>query len=215
MAIKTKSISDFKSQLTGGGARPNLFEVAVFLPTQTATAAGFEQDIQGVGGESEWDGNEFRFMCKAASLPASNVASIEIPFRGRLLKVAGDRTVDPWTITVINDENFRFRKVFENWAQNMAQYADASGLNDPNTYMGQGDVYQLGRGASSKQDETGVAGNKSSVLAHYKFVDIFPTAVSAIDLSYDTENTIEEFTVDFAVNYYYPAELKKEDPASN
>ena len=144
MAIKTKSISDFKSQLTGGGARPNLFEVAVFLPNVTAETSGFAEDIQQVGGESNWDGNEFRFMCKAASLPASNVASIEIPFRGRLLKVAGDRTVDPWTITIINDENFRFRKVFENWAQNIAQYADASGLNDPNSYMGNANVYQLG-----------------------------------------------------------------------
>ena len=204
MAIKTKSISDFKSQLTGGGARPNLFEVAVFLPTQTATAAGFEQDIQGVGGESEWDGNEFRFMCKAASLPASNVASIEIPFRGRLLKVAGDRTVDPWTITIINDENFRFRKVFENWAQNIAQYADASGLNDPNSYMGNANVYQLGRSKSGTQTADGQGLNDANTLAAYKFVDIFPTAVSAIDLSYDTENTIEEFTVDFAVNYWYP-----------
>ena len=215
MALKTRSISDFKAQLTGGGARPNLFEVSVTLPNNIAeNAEGFVENLQGIAG-TEWDGTEFSFMCKAASLPASNVASIEIPFRGRLLKVAGDRTIDPWTVTIINDENFRFRKVFENWAQNMAQYGDASGLNDPNTYMGQGDVYQLGRGASSKQDETGVAGNKSSVLAHYKFVDIFPTAVSAIDLSYDTENTIEEFTVDFAVNYYYPAALKKEDPASN
>ena len=204
MAIKTKSISDFKSQLTGGGARPNLFEVAVFLPNVTAETSGFAEDIQQVGGESNWDGNEFRFMCKAASLPASNVASIEIPFRGRLLKVAGDRTVDPWTITIINDENFRFRKVFENWAQNIAQYADASGLNDPNSYMGNANVYQLGRSKSGPQTADGTGLNDANTLAAYKFVDIFPTAVSAIDLSYDTENTIEEFTVDFAVNYWYP-----------
>ena len=204
MAIKTKSISDFKSQLTGGGARPNLFEVAVFLPNVTAETSGFAEDNQQVGGESNCDGNEFRFMCKAASLPASNVASIEIPFRGRLLKVAGDRTVDPWTITIINDENFRFRKVFENWAQNIAQYADASGLNDPNSYMGNANVYQLGRSKSGPQTADGKGLNDANTLAAYKFVDIFPTAVSAIDLSYDTENTIEEFTVDFAVNYWYP-----------
>ncbi len=139
MAIKTRSISDFKSQLTGGGARPNLFEVSVTLPNNiTSNTKGFESNLQGIDGDTTMDDEEFRFMCKAASLPAANVASIEIPFRGRLLKVAGDRTIDPWTVTVINDENFRFRKVFENWAQNMAQYADASGLNDPNTYMGQG-----------------------------------------------------------------------------
>ena len=99
-AIKVRSISDFKSQLTGGGARPNLFEVNVTLPD------GITSNLQGLGGDTEWDGTEFRFMCKAASLPASNVASIEIPFRGRLLKVAGDRTIDPWTVTIINDENF-------------------------------------------------------------------------------------------------------------
>ena len=208
MAIKTRSISDFKSQLTGGGARPNLFEVSVTLPNNiTSNTTGFESNLQGIDGDATMDDEEFRFMCKAASLPAANVASIEIPFRGRLLKVAGDRTIDPWTVTVINDENFRFRKVFENWAQNMAQYADASGLNDPSTYMGQGDVYQLGRSAPSKQDATGIGVNDARTLAHYKFVDIFPTAVSAIDLSYDTENTIEEFTVDFAVNYYYPVKV--------
>jgi hypothetical protein len=200
-AIKVRSISDFKSQLTGGGARPNLFEVNVTLPD------GITSNLQGLGGDTEWDGTEFRFMCKAASLPASNVASIEIPFRGRLLKVAGDRTIDPWTVTIINDENFRFRKVFENWAQNIAQYGDASGLNDPNTYMGSGDVYQLGRAKSGKQGfDSGAPGDGNTLtpLAQYRFEDIFPTAVSAIDLSYDTENTIEEFTVDFAVNYYYP-----------
>ena len=208
MAIKTRSISDFKSQLTGGGARPNLFEVSVTLPNNiTSNTKGFESNLQGIDGDTTMDDEEFRFMCKAASLPAANVASIEIPFRGRLLKVAGDRTIDPWTVTIINDENFRFRKVFENWAQNMAQYADASGLNDPNTYMGQGDVYQLGRSAPSTQDATGAGVNDARTLAHYKFVDIFPTAVSAIDLSYDTENTIEEFTVDFAVNYYYPVKV--------
>ena len=200
-AIKVRSISDFKSQLTGGGARPNLFEVNVTLPT------GITENLQGLGGDTGWDGTEFRFMCKAASLPASNVASIEIPFRGRLLKVAGDRTIDPWTVTIINDENFRFRKVFENWAQNIAQYGDASGLTEPASYMGSGDVYQLGRAKSGRQGEDkGAPGDGTTLkpLAEYRFEDIFPTAVSAIDLSYDTENTIEEFTVDFAVNYYYP-----------
>jgi len=204
MAISTKSISDFKSQLTGGGARPNLFEINVSLPP---TAEGFLEDIQGIGGDAKMDNDgqtEFRFMCKAASMPASNVASIEIPFRGRLLKVAGDRTVDPWTVTIINDENFRFRKVFENWAQNIAQYADASGLNTPSSYYGSADIYQLGRSKSGKQSANGQSSTDARTIARYKMEDIFPTAVSAIDLSYDTENTIEEFTVDFAVNYWYP-----------
>ena len=92
-SIPQRTISDFKGKLTGGGVRPNLFEVQVNFPDN------IDQAIQG---GSEFNGETFRFMCKASSLPASNVASIEIPFRGRLLKVAGDRTIDPWTVTVIN-----------------------------------------------------------------------------------------------------------------
>tara|TARA_B100001094_G_C17870445_1_gene641878 strand:+ start:86 stop:712 length:627 start_codon:yes stop_codon:yes gene_type:complete len=200
--IKTRSISDFKGRLTGGGVRPNLFEVSMTLPD----GEGFTENLQSLvdGNYTNDAQTDFRFLCKAANLPASNVASIEVPFRGRLLKVSGDRTIDPWTITIINDQNFTLRKVFENWAQNMAQYADASGLTNPDSYMGNADVYQLGRTASTKQTETGTGGSDASILAQYKFQDIFPTAISAIDLSYDTENTIEEFTVDFAVNYYYP-----------
>ena len=175
-SIPQRTISDFKGKLTGGGVRPNLFEVQVNFPDN------IDQAIQG---GSEFNGETFRFMCKASSLPASNVASIEIPFRGRLLKVAGDRTIDPWTVTIINDENFRFRKVFENWAQNIAQYGDASGLNDPNTYMGSGDVYQLGRAKSGKQGfDSGAPGDGNTLtpLAQYRFEDIFPTAVSASQL---------------------------------
>ena len=86
-----KNISDFKSKLIGGGARPNLFEVELTtLP-------------DGVTG---WDADSFQFLCKAAALPAQNIASIDVPFRGRIFKVAGDRTIDTWTVTVINDEDF-------------------------------------------------------------------------------------------------------------
>ena len=85
-----KTITQFRSKLGGGGARPNLFEVNI-------------NKFPFVG---DWDNETFQFLCKAAALPASNVASVEIPFRGRTLKVAGDRTFDNWTITVINDEDF-------------------------------------------------------------------------------------------------------------
>ena len=193
-SIPQRTISDFKGKLTGGGVRPNLFEVQVNFPDN------IDQAIQG---GSEFNGETFRFMCKASSLPASNVASIEIPFRGRLLKVAGDRTIDPWTVTVINDENFNHRKAFEAWAQNIAQYGDSSGLTDPSSYMGQATVYQLGRNVASQQTSNSPA-TDSKILAQYRFVDIFPTAVGSIDLSYDSDNAIEEFTVDFQVQYWYP-----------
>ena len=97
--IPQRTISQFKSKLIGGGVRPNLFEVQVNFPD------GVNLGIQNDGG-GEFDGDRFRFLCKASSLPASNVGNIDIPFRGRTLKVAGDRTVDDWTVTVINDEDF-------------------------------------------------------------------------------------------------------------
>ena len=194
--IPTRGISQFKSKLVGGGARPNLFEVQVNFPV------GVNLGVQ-ADGNGTFDSDNFRFLCKAAALPASNVAAVDVPFRGRILKVAGDRTFDTWTVTVINDENFQHRRAFEAWMQNVAQYGDHSGLTNPNAYMGQATVYQLGRSASNQQG-TGTAGQAARILAQYKFVDIFPTNLSAIDLSYDTTDTIEEFTAELQVQYFYP-----------
>jgi hypothetical protein len=194
--IPTRNISQFKSKLIGGGARPNLFEVNVTFP------AGVNLGIQGDGAGS-FDSENFRFLCKAAALPASSVTPIEVPFRGRILKVAGDRTFDVWTVTVINDENFSHRRAFEAWMQNVAQYGDSSGLTNPASYMGNAIVYQLGRTAAGTQGQ-GTASGPANILAQYRFQDIFPTAVSAIDLSYETGDTIEEFTVEFQVQYFYP-----------
>ena len=186
-----KTITDFKTALSGGGARPNLFEVGITLPTNAATATGGQLP------------EKFVVLCKAANLPASNVASIDVPFRGRIFKVAGDRTFDTWQITVINDNDFAIRKVMEDWMQHIAQYKDASGTTDPATYMANATVTQLSRSASTitASSTSGVADAKQ-----YIFEDIFPTNISAIDLSFDTSDTIEEFTVEFQVNYWYPAE---------
>jgi len=194
--IPTRGISQFKSKLVGGGARPNLFEVQVTFPQ------GVTLGIQG-DGNTGFDSDNFRFLCKAAALPASNVAPVDVPFRGRILKVAGDRTFEPWTLTVINDENFAHRRAFEAWMQNIAQYGDHSGKTNPSDYMGQATVYQLGRNNSNQQG-TATVGSNAKILAQYKFVDVFPTSVSAIDLSYDTTDTIEDFTVELQVQYFYP-----------
>ena len=178
-----KNISAFKSKLIGGGARPNLFEVELTtLPPNVV---------------SNWDADIFQFMCKAAALPAQNIANIDIPFRGRIFKVAGDRTIDTWTITVINDEDFRFRNAFENWTQQIANLDDNMGTTDPSAYMVNAKVYQLGRGSEKSSQNNG--GTENVVLKEYEFQNIFPTNVSAIDLSYDTGDTIEEFTVEFQV----------------
>lgn len=197
-----KSLSQFKSQLIGGGARPNLFEVDIQFP------ASVNQLVQGDGGTG-FDPNNFRFLCKAAALPASNVAAIEVPFRGRTLKVAGDRTFDTWTVTVINDENFVHRRAFESWMQNIGQYSDHSGFTNPSDYMANATVFQLGRGVVNRETGTGSGGN-AEILAQYKFYDIFPTNIAAIDLSYDSSDTIEEFTVEFQVQFFAP-----ETPGTN
>jgi len=194
--IPTRSISEFKSKLIGGGARSNLFEVDVTFPTAITL------NLQGEG-TTAFNSDNFRFLCKSAALPASNIAPIEIPFRGRVLKVAGDRTFDTWAVTVINDENFSHRRAFEAWMQNIAQYADHSGKTNPSDYMGNATVYQLGRSGSKVQGAATTSDN-AKILAQYRFVDIFPTTVSDIALSYDTADSIEEFTVDFQVQYYYP-----------
>ena len=177
-----KSISDFKSALIGGGARPNLFQVE--LTTLPDAVSG-------------WDADIFQFLCKGASLPAQNIANIDIPFRGRIFKVAGDRTIDTWTVTVINDEDFKIRNAFENWTQQIADLDTNIGATDPNAYMTNAKVFQLGRGTTKSSKDSN--GTDNVVLKEYEFVDIFPTSVSAIDLSYDTGDTIEEFTVEFQV----------------
>ena len=191
MAV-TKTLTNFKSRLAGGGARNNLFEVT--LPSFPAAAEEF-------WGEGENESNtKFSFLCKAAQLPASTIASIPVPFRGRELKVAGDRTFEPWTVTIINDEDFGLRTSFEAWMNKLSKLNDATGVTNPTSYMTNAYVKQLGRGATRFAEEN--TGGESSVLRTYKFYDIFPTNVSAIELSYDTTNKIEEFTVEFQVQYF-------------
>ena len=176
-----KSISQFKSSLIGGGARPNLFEVEL-----TTLPAGIS-----------WNAENFRFMAKAAALPAQNIAQIDVPFRGRIFKVAGDRTIDTWTVTIINDESFELRNAFEQWTEVIAKLDNNLGATDPSAYMTNAKVFQLGRGSGkSSKDSTGTS---NAVLKEYEFVDIFPTTVSEIALSYDTGDTIEEFDVEFQV----------------
>ena len=182
---RLKTISEFKSTLAGGGARPNLFEVELTT---------FPSAIPG------WDADTFKYLCKAANLPASTIASIDVPFRGRTFKVAGDRSIDVWTVTVINDEDFKLRRSFEAWMELIAKLDNNLGATNPSSYMSNATVHQLGRG--STVNSTTNAGADSSILASYNFVDIFPTAVSAIDLSYDSGDTIEEFTVEFQVQSF-------------
>lgn len=185
MAIPARKITDFKGQLTGGGARPNLFEVEMAFPQDVSTDA----TLLTTG----------RFLVKAANLPASNVAAIDVPFRGRILKVAGDRTFDPWTITVINDADFKLRHAFEKWANILSKLDNNTGHIDPASYQSDMKIYQLGRDISGTK-KYGDSGDVST-LRSYKLFGTFPSAVSAIDVSYESTNAIEEFTVELQVLY--------------
>lgn len=196
-----RTITAFKSKLAGGGARPNLFEVEI---PSFPVAAGANVWRTGDNQESDL----FKFMCKAAALPASNISPIEVPFRGRALKVAGDRTFDVWTVTIINDENFLLRNAFEAWMQGISKNSNNTGATNPTSYMTNALVHQLGRGADNGRESTSnsssISGTSVTPLKTYTFYDIFPTNISAIDLSYDTSDTIEEYSVEFQVQYWEP-----------
>lgn len=185
-ARNIRTITDFKSALIGGAARPNLFEVSI--PTFPANVDG-------------WNEEKFNFLCKAAALPASNVAPIDVPFRGRILKVAGDRTFDTWTVTVINDEDFSIRTAFEEWMNQINRLSNGTGATQPASYMVDAYVYQLGRG-ERRHSTSNTDATSQNPLRVYKFYDIFPTNVSQIELSYDTSDTVEEFTVEFQVQWW-------------
>jgi hypothetical protein len=195
-----RTLSKFQSKLQGGGARPNLFEVSI---PNLPDAAKNSTPAATWGSEEQED---FTIMCKGAQLPASTIGSIDVPFRGRILKVAGDRTIENWSITVINDENFNIRNAMEAWMNSIARLSNNTGAVNPDSYMTDAYVYQLGRGYSSGRqsttNSTTADGEKVTPLKSYKFIDIFPVSVSSIDLSYDSSDTIEEFTVDFAVQSF-------------
>lgn len=174
-------IDNFKGKLVGGGARPNLFKALVNFPAA-------------VGGNTELAS----FMIKGASLPASVIAPIEVPFRGRKLKIAGDRTFEPWTITVINDTGMEIRRAFERWMhlinanqENVSNYQSAVGSLG---YMTDMEVVQLDRSG----DEIGTH--------RYTIIDAFPTNISAVELNYETNDAIEEFTVELNYQYWTSAD---------
>ena len=164
-------VDDMKAKLVGGGARPNLFKVTMNFPSYVTA-----------------DTSLASYMCKAASLPASTIAPIMVPFRGRQLQIAGDRTFEAWNITVINDTDFNVRNSFEQWMNGINQHETNTGLTQPSSYMADMIVEQL--------DKDGTVKKK------YDIRGTFPTSLGAIELAYTDENTIEEFTVELQVQYW-------------
>ena len=162
------TISQFKDQFQGG-VRPNLFRVQIF-------------------GHPGPTNPSFEFHCKGASIPASTIGAIDVPYMGRQLKVPGDRTFEEWTVTVLNDVNWQHRSAFENWSHRINAHSGNISEFDSESvdYYGQASVAHLDR--------------NGKVLRRYILEDIFPTTIAAIDLTSDANDTVEEYTVSFAVN---------------
>ena len=184
LTFTNRSIVDFKQKLTGGGARSNLFEVEIEYPTEINVTTGAE-------GPKEFG----KFMIKAAQIPASNLGNIPVPFRGRVLPIAGDRTFDPWTVTIINDTNFRIREAMEVWSNSINDLQTSQGLINPVDYQTSAKVKQLSR-------KGGVDPGKIDVLREYRFEGIYPNVVSSIPLDYGATDQIEEFQVTFNYLFY-------------
>ena len=185
-----RSIDSFKSRLVSGGARPNLFEVEIDFPSGNGI---FDDEIENT---------THRMMIKGEQLPASNIQEVIVPFRGRQLKVAGDRRFDPWTITVINDGDFKLREAFERWANFITKVSDGSVTINPTDYFADWVVNQLGRASTNLHTRGDQSSAKLPVLRRYKMHGCWPSLVSPIELSYDTADTVEEFQVTLQVQWW-------------
>ena len=167
------NINDFKAKLAGGGARANQFKVTMPFP-------GYAQ----VGGEIE----DLAFLCTTAQIPAMNVGLVNVPFRGRQIKIAGDRTFADWSITVLNDTNFKLRNAFERWQNGINNMSDNEGLSNPVDYQVDAFVDQLDRNGST--------------LKTYTLRGSFPTTLAPIDLSYSDNSAVETFSCTFRYQYF-------------
>lgn len=174
------NVDQFRGKFAKGGARANMFEVKVNFP-------GY------AGGDNELAS----FMVRSAQLPASTVGLVEVPFRGRIVKLAGDRSFEPWTITVYNDVDHELRGAFERWSSGMNTHEgnEAVQANDTTSYVADMEVTQLDQ-----------QGNPSS-QGKYTLVNAFPTNVSAIDLDFAQVGEVETFTVTLEYDFWTNAAI--------
>ena len=167
------NINDFKSVLKGGGARANQFQVTMPFP-------GFAAE----GGETR----QMSFLCKATNLPGQTLAETTVPFRGRVLYIAGDRTFETWTTTMFNDTDFALRNAFERWMNEINSLSDNSGLTNPSDYQVDAFVDQLDRAGQ--------------VIKSYTFRGLWPLTIGNIDLAYDSNDAVEEFEVTYRYQFF-------------
>jgi len=168
------NISDFKAQMIGGGARANQFRVELAFPSYVQAGA-----LVGLNSQ---------FLCKASQLPASTVDNAQVFYRGRPVNFAGERTFQPWTITVYNDTTFTIRNAMERWSDGVLNHGQTNGRVNPRDYQVDLLVHQLDRNGAT--------------VKTYKFVDAYPTNITAITLDYETNNQLETFDVEFTYNYW-------------
>ena len=174
-----KSISQFKGTLSRGGVRPSMFQVDLTFPDGTTND---QADVI----------QKASMLCKGANIPASNISTISVPFRGRQLKVAGDRTFDEWTVTVINDANFTVRKALEKWSERIQNHNFALGETVLENYFQDLTVRQLDRDGLN--------------LRTYKVYSAWPSSMSEIELSFDQSDSIEEYQVTFQYQFWHSSD---------
>ena len=179
--MASSNVSQFIQKI-GQGVKPNMFLIDINFPQSIALQTE-DQQLTNI-------------LCKSAALPGSNLGVIEVPFRGRTVKIAGDRTFDTWTATFFNDKDFKLRSFFEQWANSINTHeGNTSPLFTPNNsdgYMADLGVKQLEKDSSEE----------GSILRAYSLKYCFPTNVSQIDLAYDSNDQIEEFTVEWQYSYF-------------
>lgn len=189
MALTT--LSTFKDKLQYG-ARSNLFKVNITLPSITLSAnTTLKTSATTLSGIVNTTGgnNAIELLCKSAAIPSFTLGTIEVPFRGRRIKIPGDRTFGDWTATFMADDAHKIRQVFLEWANYIKYHDETETLlgSIDDDYYSTIDIHHL------KAD--------GNVSRYYKLFEVFPTEVSAIDLSYDSTDTLEEFTVTFQYHY--------------
>jgi hypothetical protein len=174
------SVNEFRSQMEGDGARPNLFEISMPFP-------GFADP-----GNAQ---SKLTFMCKTAQLPGATIGVVPVQYFGRELKFAGNRTFADWTITVINDEDFSVRNAFERWMNGI----NSHNLNIRNPFA----LAPLGYTVDGEVTQFGKTGN---TLKKYKFVGLFPTDLTPIDVDWGANDSIEEFSVTLSYQWWESVE---------
>ena len=179
------NLTSFKGKI-GYGVRPNLFMVQV---TDLESNLDDSDKVKGTDAD-------FTFLCRSAGIPASTIGTVEVPFRGRVIKLPGDRTFESWTITVMADEDMSVRGYFEKWMEKLNKHENGAGYTAD--FASTLKVSQLARGTSASDGLK----DPHSVVRSYDFYNAFPTNIAQIDLSYDNNNTIAEYTVEFQYDWW-------------